>query len=267
MSAVQIGPLLFDGDRFAAIMAALAFAIVAGLVARWRGADVPVFGLLIAWVVFARIGFVVENWETFSQHPFEIFAVWQGGFSVRTGTIGLLGTALVFAIRRSGMVAPVISGTLAAAFAGAITPFLIASDGGSGLPDTPFLAYEGPPVVLSERAGRPLAINLWATWCPPCRREMPMMMDVASRAEGVDVVFANQAETPPRIAGFLDDVDLPGEGILLDPEGDLLGGLGAMGLPTTLFYDADGRLVAAHTGEISRAEFTSRLEDLGGEIQ
>ncbi|MFD1914085.1 prolipoprotein diacylglyceryl transferase family protein [Halodurantibacterium flavum] len=267
MSAVQIGSLLFDGARFAAIMAALAFVIVAGLVARWRGADVPVFGLLIAWVVFARIGFVVENWATFAADPLDIFALWQGGFSVRSGAIGFIGTALIVAARRSGMVAPILSGALVAALAGSIAPFLIASDGGSGLPDTPFLTYEGPPVVLSERAGRPLAINLWATWCPPCRREMPMMMEIADRAEGVDVVFANQAETPPRIAGFLDDVDLPGEGILLDPEGDLLGGLGAMGLPTTLFYDADGRLVAAHTGEISRAEFTSRLENLGGEIR
>ena len=165
------------------------------------------------------------------------------------------------------MVAPILSGTLVAALAGAIMPFLISSDSSADLPEAAFMTYGGPPIVLSVRDGRPLAVNLWATWCPPCRREMPMMMEIASTAEGVDVVFANQAETPPRIVGFLDNGGLPGEGILLDPEGDLLGGLGAMGLPTTLFYDANGRLVAAHTGEISHAEFTLRLEDLGGEIQ
>ena len=61
MNVVQIGPLLFDGARFAAIMAAFAFAMVTGLLARRRGADVPVFGLLLAWSFFGRIGFVAEN--------------------------------------------------------------------------------------------------------------------------------------------------------------------------------------------------------------
>lgn len=267
MSAVQIGPLLFDGARFAAIVAALAFAVVAGLLARRRGVDVPVFALIVAWVVAARIGFVAANWETFAQHPPDAFALWQGGFSVRAGTIGFVFVAVLAALTRPRIVGPVVAGTAMAALVGAVAPFLIPSEGGGRLPDTPFSSYEGPPVVLADRGGQGLAVNLWATWCPPCRREMPMMMDVAGRAEGVDVVFANQAETPPQIAAFLEDMGLSGDGVILDPEGDLLGGLGAMGLPTTLFFDASGSLVAAHTGEISRAAFTSRLQDLGGDIR
>ncbi|PZX12784.1 thiol-disulfide isomerase/thioredoxin [Palleronia aestuarii] len=272
MNAVQIGPLLFDGARFTAIIAALAFAVTAGIVSWWyarRGMEtrVPVFALIVVWIVAARVGFVAINWETFAAHPLEAFALWQGGFSARAGTIGFAVVALAAILSRPGTVAPILIGAGVAVLAANATEFALRDGSAATLPGTAFSAYEGAPVTLSDRNGTPLVVNLWATWCPPCRREMPMMLEVAGQAEGIDVVFANQGETPPQIASFLDETGLDGDGIVFDPDGQLLGGLGAMGLPTTLFFDAQGSLVSAHTGEISRAAFTSAIEDLGGKVR
>jgi thiol-disulfide isomerase/thioredoxin len=76
--------------------------------------------------------------------------------------------------------------------------------------DAPTLPQEALPLLaggtidLSERDGRPLVVNLWATWCPPCVREMPMMAEVAAGQDAVDVVFANQGEGPDRIRRFFE---------------------------------------------------------------
>lgn len=272
MNAVEIGPLVFDGARFAAIVAAVTFIAVSGAVVRWMSrreapVRVPAFALIMAWVVAARIGFVLDNRDTFAAHPLEAFAFWQGGFSVSAGMLGFGAIAVLAFLTRPRSTGPILAGAAAAFLASAVMEFAIHDPAAGQLPDTAFSAYEGPPLVLSERAGTPLAINLWATWCPPCRREMPMMMEVAKLAEGVDVVFANQGETPPQVADFLATLELGSDGILLDPNSELTSELGAMGLPTTLFFDAAGRLVAAHTGEISRAAFTTALEDLGGRVR
>ncbi|WP_322629100.1 redoxin family protein, partial [Halothiobacillus sp.] len=80
----------------------------------------------------------------------------------------------------------------------------------------------GSPVDLQAQQGRPMVLNLWATWCPPCRREMPMMVDVAQAQDEVDIVFANQGETTESIGVFLEQSGLPPTGILRDPNSALM---------------------------------------------
>ncbi|MCZ4088779.1 TlpA family protein disulfide reductase [Sinorhizobium psoraleae] len=107
--------------------------------------------------------------------------------------------------------------------------------------------------------GRPAVLNLWASWCPPCRREMPMMADMAGSNPQVDFLFANQGEGRKAIAAYLRHTGVDLKTILLDPFADLSRHYGAMGLPATLFINPDGTLAATHLGEISREALAERL--------
>ena len=116
---------------------------------------------------------------------------------------------------------------------------------GSRLPELVLHDLAGRPVQLAELAGQPLVINLWASWCPPCRREMPVLL------------AARDAEPSVR---FLAAQGLSERDVLLDG-GNRLGQLaGSRALPTTLFYDADGQLRHSHLGELSTASLKHALE-------
>ncbi|MFU0507653.1 TlpA family protein disulfide reductase, partial [Pseudaminobacter sp. NGMCC 1.201702] len=118
----------------------------------------------------------------------------------------------------------------------------------NALPASTFESLAGEKQALAA-GGKPKVINLWASWCPPCRREMPMMAKTATSAEGIQFIFANQCEIA------LDTV-------LLDRFGDLGRHYGAPGLPATLFIDKHGVLKHAHLGEISRETLQSQFGEL-----
>lgn len=131
---------------------------------------------------------------------------------------------------------------------------------------TLFLAsLDGSPVSLSDYSGDVILVNLWATWCPPCRREMPMMTQLAATTPGADFVFANQGEDTAQIHRFLQVENLPATGMVRDPQHRLMAALDTVGLPATLVFDARAGLVVAHTGEISRAALTRMIAQATGE--
>ncbi|HAQ27862.1 MAG TPA: peroxiredoxin, partial [Pseudomonas sp.] len=119
-------------------------------------------------------------------------------------------------------------------------------------------------VALQDFVGKPLVVNLWATWCPPCRREMPVLAEAQRTESDVTFLFVNQGEGERVIADFLDTEGLGLENVLLDTGGRLGQHVGSTALPTTLFYDAEGRQVGSHLGELSRASLARALERLTG---
>ena len=267
MNGISIGPLAFDTERFAFIVAAIVFLSVFHVVtipqAR-RGIDLRrwAFPASLSWLVAARAGFVVQHWAVFSEHPLDILKLWQGGVSVAAGFLGLAALSVFLIVRRVSVVAPLMGAAFVGWLAGEAV-LRAQSDGPLAmLPETAFPSMAGEPVRLDARNGTPLVLNLWATWCPPCRREMPMMMDVAERIEGADLIFANQGETDQQIAQFLEILALGGDNISLDPTSSLMTRFNAVGLPTTLFFDASGTLRDVHFGEISRAELMSQIATL-----
>lgn len=106
--------------------------------------------------------------------------------------------------------------------------------------------------AIADRAGRPAVVNLWASWCPPCRREMPLLAEAAAALPDVDFIFANQGEGAVAIQSYLDDENLELENVVLDPAHSLSRHYAAPGMPVTLFLGADGQVVTSHFGEISR---------------
>lgn len=104
-------------------------------------------------------------------------------------------------------------------------------------------SLDGDPVRLTDFRGRPVILNFWATWCPPCRAEMPALQNVANRYRdaGLVVLLVNEGEDAATIRGFLTDigVDLP---VALDRDGAVGSTYRVRGLPTTVFVRADGTI-------------------------
>ncbi len=132
----------------------------------------------------------------------------------------------------------------------------------SDIPQVTLPRLGGGEVSLTQFAGKPLVINLWATWCPPCRREMPLLTKVASERNDVVFVFASQdrGNAATLVRQYLDQTGLVQEWALLDSQNVLQQKLKTTGLPSTYFFDRQGRLVAKHVGAITPEILEKSLE-------
>src|SRR5690625_5499717 len=121
---------------------------------------------------------------------------------------------------------------------------------------------ENTVLSADQYHGKPTVINLWATWCPPCRREMPVLQQAQEKYKDVNFVFINQGERPEQIQEFLQEQDLTLHNMWLDEHGLSGQAIDSKGLPSTLFLDAQGRIVNARLGELSAASLQSHLESI-----
>ena len=134
--------------------------------------------------------------------------------------------------------------------AGELSGVLDRSHKGSDLPDFSFADPSGKQVRLAALKGKPLLINLWATWCGPCVIEMPMLDKLAAeRAGKLKVLTVSQDLTnPQKVAAFFTDRKLANLEPWLDPDNALAQHYQVGTLPTTIYYDTDGREVWRFTG-------------------
>jgi cytochrome c biogenesis protein CcmG, thiol:disulfide interchange protein DsbE len=108
---------------------------------------------------------------------------------------------------------------------------------------------EGEPVTSAARAGRPYVINVFASWCTPCRAEHPQLM--ALRAGGVDIVGIAYKDRPEATARFLTELGDPFADVGLDPDGRFGLDLGITGAPETFVIGANGTIIAVHRGPLT----------------
>jgi len=113
--------------------------------------------------------------------------------------------------------------------------------------------------ALGELRGTPVVVNVWASWCGPCRQEAPLLA-AAHRTYGNRVRFIGVDVLDQRDAAraFMREYGWTYPSVY-DPTGAIRDGLGLLGQPVTLFYDASGELVHTWTGPLSRHALESNL--------
>jgi thiol-disulfide isomerase/thioredoxin len=161
----------------------------------------------------------------------------------------LIGLALAGCDRQKAA-APQANQAAAAAAPAYPTGRLDRSHQGTSAPDILFEDGEGRAVRLSAFRGRPVLVNLWATWCAPCVVEMPSLDALALRAgPGLEIIAISQdLNGRQKVSDFFAARNFQRLEPYLDPDMRLMPALGLDTLPTTILYDSEGREVWRMTG-------------------
>ena len=123
------------------------------------------------------------------------------------------------------------------------------SHAGTLAPASAFENPEGGPTTLADFQGKPLLVNLWATWCAPCIAEMPTLDALAAREDKLQVLVVSQdLDGQDKVDAFFAERKFSTLQPYIDPQMGLMTALGVDTLPTTILYDAEGREVWRMTG-------------------
>ena len=134
-----------------------------------------------------------------------------------------------------------------------------------GAPATDFTLpdLKGDDVSLSDLRGRAVMISFWATWCGPCRIELPHIVEVYEeyRDQGFDVLAVNVREDPSRVSKYVEEAGLSFT-VLLDTRGQVSKRYFVRGIPTNVFVDREGIVRAVHVGAMSEPQLRDYVLDL-----
>jgi peroxiredoxin len=149
---------------------------------------------------------------------------------------------MIKAARNITMVLILAAMTAAAGCSGGTTTGQVPVEGGTA-PDFTLKNLDGQKVSLRDFRGKSVLLNLWATWCGPCRSEMPFLQEVSEDPEwakrGLTVLAVNLGESAAAVRQFMDENSLSFT-VLLDTENEVGARYSARYIPTTYFIDKDG---------------------------
>lgn len=134
--------------------------------------------------------------------------------------------------------------------------------------NTPALDFEltdlsGKPVRLSDLRGHPVVVNFWATWCGPCRLEMPLLQKYADRfPQDLQILAVNDGEAKGEVQKFVDELGLKFN-ILLDPAEKVTDLYRVQAFPSTFLLDAAGNIRFQHIGTLNEDQLVGYLDKLG----
>jgi len=105
----------------------------------------------------------------------------------------------------------------------------------------------------------PLLVSLWAVWCQPCKRELPVLQDISRQREDLAVLAVNIGDDPEMITSFLTEngLSIP---VAIENNGALLEALDAATVPVTVLFDTDGRILWSHLGVVSADQVNEALD-------
>ncbi len=134
---------------------------------------------------------------------------------------------------------------------------------GSPAPDFTLVSLDGKPTSLSSFKGKVVLLNFFATWCPPCRAEMPDLEATYKELKdrGFEVVAVDLQEDKNTVSGYVKSLGLDFT-ILLDPGADVFGDYRVNGLPTSFFIDRNGVIQDMTIGGLNKKLFQQKVEKL-----
>jgi len=268
--AIHLGPIMLPWSIMILVLAILISILVCKFshsyfkvsAAQWTVFNDSIWSAILIGLIAGRIGFVALNFSIYLEHPLDIIKIQDKGFQIYCALFAAL--AWIYWKNRALTKKFLIL---------AMTIFLVVFVAGrlihqqiqmqyQHFPEAHLLNLEQKNVELTQFLGKPVVINLWASWCPPCRREMPILSEAQQKYPNVQFIFINQNEDAKTVQTYLltHQVDL--HNVLLDANGTVAQKTGMYGLPSTLFFDAQGQLVDSHMGEISHAMLQQQIQKL-----
>ena len=233
---------------------------------RYRRINVmPVLSKVItAEVVAGRLIFVLTHLDFYAASPLRMLDLGDGGFSDIAAIFAAFATAAHDIGHSAELRKPLAIVIASGACAWVVATILIPSISTLPMqsPANTVRNLDGDAVNLATFRGSPLVINLWASWCPPCRREMPLLDDAQRTHSEVHFVFVNQGEDLPEIQRFLHAQRLALRNVFSDRLRRVGGATNSIGMPTTLVFNRRGELVARHVGEIDAKSLDAALAPL-----
>lgn len=272
MNSWSLGPLVISAQQIPVLLTLLVGLLLgwwwqrkAPLVDGQRSLIDRLFTVLWVAAVGARLVFVLRFAATYAADPWSIIDIRDGGWDWRGGAAGAA-LALVWITARAGAARAlwvryaVVLGVVmmfSSVVRVALTPEQVT------LPTVTLHSFDGESLGSTELLdGRPMVINFWASWCPPCRREMPVLEAAQQALPQYRFVFVNQSEPLAQAQAFLAEAAPGLTDVYQDAYGRLSQELGSQALPTTVFVNAEGVVVTAHLGELSAASLQDRLRRL-----
>lgn len=132
---------------------------------------------------------------------------------------------------------------------------------GALAPDFSWVTPDGPTTRLSALRGRPVVVNFWATWCVPCRAEMPLL-EGSAKETGITFLAVDLEEDATAIRAFFDQLQLTRLSPLVDADGAVFRRWGVVSLPTTFFIDRDGIVRHVEIGPLTAEKLRGDLAGL-----
>lgn len=266
MTAIAIGPLAIPLPPLLLLISVLLGLLVAALVGRRYKVSVtdPLLTLLLGSLLFGRLVFIARFADSYDT-IWQMLDIRDRGFDQGATLLAAVLILIWLIWRRRQQRQALLAGVLTAGMLfGVFSSVIYVGRQQAVLPAISFQQLNGDMVNLAKLGqGKITVVNLWATWCPPCQREMPVLQQAEQRYPDVLFVLLNQHEHPEIVQQYLQQTGLQFNHLLLDQQGRVATELGAHGLPVTLFFAADGQLISSHMGELSAATLAHSLRQLG----